>query len=175
MLENNLRMTAIEVGKANFQAAYDAFLEAGRQAPDFARSVVNDPDPGERIMNWYNNQRVLQEIGGNPQQWMARQLEAALANPQFLARAVEAAQNQARGLPPGGAPQPQPNARPQPQQQNGQARHAVVLPPSLSNMRGASGDGGANGGTVDYGHGVSLSDNDLFRSAMAPPAPGQRR
>jgi len=125
-LDTDLRMAHARHGDL-FEKAYAAFNEVAPQHPDFARSVVNGPTPGERMVEWYKRQSMMAEVGDDPRAWMTRQLEQALQNPEFLAKAIAAAQAQAQGRPAPGGQQRAPNT-------------AYRLPPSLSRLPSGAAD-----------------------------------
>ena len=57
--------------------------------------IVNSPDPGEAVMQWYRSRQILEESGGNLGAYRERilqeQKEALLKDPAFLAEATKAA------------------------------------------------------------------------------------
>ena len=137
-----------------FERAYGAFMQVAPQHPDFARTVVSGHDPGQHMVDWYNRQTMIAEIGPDPRAWMSRQLDEALKNPVYLQKAIDAATAQARGtVTQVGAASPQARAG------TGQRSANVQLPPSLSRMPGGSPDDGSLE--------ITENDNDhMFRHAM---------
>jgi hypothetical protein len=134
MLDQDLRYAHMKHGE-KFEKAYEAFLAVAPQHPDFARSVVNGPTPGERMVEWYDRQTMMAEIGPDPRVWMSNQITAALQNPEFLQKAIDAAvAQQANGNAGGGQQQPQRRGGQQP-------ASTFRLPPSLSRLpSGSPGD-----------------------------------
>ena len=154
-LDSDLRFTHARHGE-KFEKAYEAFLAVAPQHPDFARSVVNGPAPGQRMVDWYERQTMMQEIGPNPQAWMERQLAEALKNPEILQRAIDAATAQAAGAGQGG-----PVAVPRRGGGGGgQPEVTFRLPPTLSRLPSGSPDSG------DAPVGENNSDH-MFRQAMS--------
>jgi len=52
-------------------------------------------DPFGDIVRWHKKYEFEREVGNDPQGWMERQKEALLKDPDFLAKAIEAARAQA--------------------------------------------------------------------------------
>lgn len=139
-LENNLQLAHVRHGDV-FPKAFEAFEKAGHSNPAWAQSVVNGPNPGEAIVNWYKREEVLSKVGTDPNAWLEKQLEERLKDPAFLQKAVDAARAQANG------------------QANGTRPNNVTqLPPSLSRVAGSGPDPAADDVT---------SDQSLFRHATA--------
>lgn len=160
-LDTDLRMTHARHGE-KFEKAYEAFLAVAPQHPDFARSVVNGPSPGQRMVDWYERQTMMAEIGPDPQAWLQRQLQAALSDPENLRRAIDAANAANRNA----------GGQPAPRLAGGQQQPPGVtfrLPPTLSRLPSGSPDTGepsVGGGENDSEH--------MFRTAMDRKRPGTR-
>lgn len=82
-----------------FQKAFGAFEEvAGALKGNdvmLRNRIVNAPDPGEAMMQWYHSRQILQESGGNltafKERLLNEQRETLLKDPAFLAEAMKAA------------------------------------------------------------------------------------
>jgi len=110
-----------------------ASCEGGKDPVSYFR-VMNARSPGEEMVRWFNERRLMHETGGNLDAYRQRILQEAMQNPEFMA------QLQAQGMGRPGPPQPQPVrgedgrfvSQPQPRQE-------VRLPTSLSRMNGSRG------------------------------------
>lgn len=119
MGEMSLRLASAKYPD-EFQSAYTAMqqrLASGDTA--LQQAFIASPDPGEMMVNWYRKERTAQVVGSDPEDFLARALDAALENPEFLARAVEKARGTASTKP-----------------------TQVKLPPSLSKATASSADTG---------------------------------
>lgn len=109
--------------------------------------IVNSPDPGEAVMQWYRSRQVLQESGGDlgayREKLLNEQKTALLKDPGFLAEALKAARVVA---------QANPTIRP---------GNPTGLP-SLTRKTAAASN--------DDGDGEDMSDRELFRTSL-----GRRR
>lgn len=111
------RFTHKEVFDEAFKAVTQR-INSGDQA--LAALVRNSADPGETIVNWYQQGKVFSEIGPDPVAYKNKLQEELLQNPEFLAKAVEAARAKASGG-------------------NGARPNTVTkLPPSLQAVSGGS-------------------------------------
>lgn len=110
-----------------FSEAYSA-MQQRLQSGDVAlqQAFIASPDPGEMMVNWYRREKTIETVGPDPESFLARALDAALENPEFLARAVE----KARGV-----------ASTKPSQ--------TKLPPSLSKATASSASGESAGEMSD--------------------------
>jgi hypothetical protein len=110
----SLRLAHMQHGE-KFEAAYQALLDQSANGDKTAaQQVANSPDPGRTLMNWYQREQVIAQVGTNPEEYVQKKLEEALSDPEFLAKALE----RARGV-----------ASTQPTQ--------VKLPPSLNKAASA--------------------------------------
>jgi hypothetical protein len=66
--------------------------------------VLNSPNPFLAAVEWHQRRQVLAEVGNDPKAYRERVLAEALADPDFLGRAIEAARPVAAANP--GQPQP---------------------------------------------------------------------
>jgi hypothetical protein len=122
---------SLRLAKANHKDVFDdayVAMQQRFQSGDEAlkQQFVASPDPGEMMVNWYNREKTLATVGPDPESFLARALDAALENPEFLARAVE----KARGV-----------ASTKPSQ--------TKLPPSLSKATASSNSGESVSGMSD--------------------------
>jgi hypothetical protein len=142
-LENNLQMAYNRHGDT-FARAFQAFEQIGPQNPQWAASIVHGPNPGEALVNWFNREQVLYEVGPDPKAYRSKVLDEALKDPAFLAKAYEAARAHASGqqTPSGGRPQ-----------------NITQLPPSLSRIAGSGPDPAMDN---------AIDDASLFRQALTP-------
>jgi hypothetical protein len=110
-----------------FDEAYAAMQQRFQSGDEtLKQQFISSPDPGEMMVNWYQREKTLATVGPDPESFLARALDAALENPEFLARAVE----KARGV-----------ASTKPSQ--------TKLPPSLSRATASSNSGESVSGTSD--------------------------
>lgn len=134
-----------EFGKEGVTAAHVAIKQAiasGELNGDAVnQQLAGSRDPVGDIVRWHQNQKTkanMQRIGGDPDAWLAAELEKRMADPAFQAQVME----RARG---GAAP-------------NGQAQTPLTqIPPSLSRI-----PSGANAATE-----ADMSSEGLFRHALA--------
>lgn len=109
--------------------------------------IVNSPDPGEAVMQWYRSQQILRESGGDltayREKLLNEQKASLLKDPEFLAEALKAARSVA---------QANPTIRP---------GNPTGLP-SLTRKTAAASN--------DDGDGEDMSDRELFRTSL-----GRRR
>lgn len=123
---------AAEAHPDEFKEAY----AAARQAVDPALKarMQASRDPGKTLLEWHRDNKVKAEVGHDPNAWLEKKLEERLADPAFLAKAIERSKGIAQ----------QPDGRPR-----------VDLPPSLN---GASRSNASLKSSND-----DVSDDDLFR------------
>lgn len=118
-LNNNLAIAHVRHGD-KFEKAYEALLSEGAKGNrQLVNSLVSRPNPGEAIVKWFSDQETLREVGGDPAAYKQKLLEEALSDPEFLAKATEAARQVALGG-------------------KSQAKPRVEIPPSLSRATGSS-------------------------------------
>jgi hypothetical protein len=116
----SLRLASYKHGETFTEAFQDVMA---RPFNDPVRQqVINSPDPGETLVQLYQRERTIKEVGTDPTAYKSKVLEDALKDPEFLAKALQAARQTA------GA---------QPTQNN-----KIDLPPSLNKVAAAhSGSG----------------------------------
>ncbi|BBB99392.1 hypothetical protein [Bradyrhizobium elkanii] len=129
---------AAEQHPEDFKAAYA--LAQQRVDPALKARMQESRNPGRTLLEWYREQKTMQEVGNDPKAWLEKQLEERLKDPAFLARAVEVARGSAQ--------------QQRPAQNNG--RPKVELPPS---MTGAS---RANAALRSQDTNDDVSDRELF-------------
>ncbi len=112
----SLRLAAYKHGDA-FHEAWQDMVNRTQMGDDSVRQqVMQSPDPGETLVQLYKRERVVKEVGDDPNTYIQKKLEEALNDPEFLAKALE----KAKGV-----------ASVQPTQQ-------VKLPPSLNKATAAA-------------------------------------
>lgn len=140
-LETDMSMASMRHGPM-FDAAWNHFLASCQNGADPVSyfRVINARSPGEELVRWFNERRVMHEVGGDIDQYRMRVAQQLLQDPQFLAHMQQHMQN--GGAPPMQPPQP---GQAQPRGEDGrfvpqqpQPRQEVRLPSSLSRMNGAS-------------------------------------
>jgi len=146
-LENNLQLTRLEHGAPLFDQAYSAFMQVAPTDPAFARAIVNGPNPGAAMIDWYRRASTLSQVGDDPEAWFQKRLAQEMQRPEFLAGVSE----QARAM-----------AVARSQQGGRVPSNVTVLPPSLSRMPGATSAEMAVSG-VD---GDPMSNENLFTSSL---------
>ncbi|HVR10513.1 MAG TPA: hypothetical protein VMW75_20875, partial [Thermoanaerobaculia bacterium] len=109
------------------QAAFDGEVQQGRMHPLDNARVFSSANPFEAAVQWHKQRKLLTEVGNDPKAYRDRLLNEALADPEFLGRALEAARAQAAGRPVTVAARPQPRASTAPA-----AAGRAPLPPSLN-------------------------------------------
>lgn len=126
--------------KETFDEAFKAVtqrINSGDQA--LAALVRNSADPGETIVNWYQQGKVFSEIGPDPVAYKTKLKEELLKDPEFIKAAIEAARTQAAGG-------------------NGNRPNTVTkLPPSLQTV---------SGGSAKNNGGDDNSDAAVFHNAF---------
>jgi hypothetical protein len=126
---------------AEWPKAWQAFNAAASNSPPLQQAFLQvDPaDRGEEIVKWWQQQEVAREVGGDPKAYQEKLKQQLLADPEFIAQAVAAAQAQAGGS---------------------QSRNVTRLPPSLNHRTGAGAR--TRAGAVDYG-----TDQDIWDAGNA--------
>ncbi len=138
------RMRAMEGNFSLRLAAYkhgDTFTEAfqdvmARPITDPMRQqVINSPDPGETLVQLYQRERTIKEVGTDPIAYKSKVLQEALKDPEFLAKALQSARQTAGAQP--------------------TATNKIDLPPSLNKVAAAhsGGDDASDRGVYSYATG----------------------
>jgi hypothetical protein len=113
----SLRLASYKHGDT-FQQAWGEMLARSQSGDDSLRQqVLQSPDPGETLVQLYQRESVLKEVGTDPVAYKSKVLEDALKDPQFLAKALQAAKVTAGAQP----------------------THKIDLPPSLNKVAAAHG------------------------------------
>jgi len=150
-LESNLQLTRATTGPM-FDEAYQAFMQAAQGDPGFARLIVNSPNPGGAMVNWYRRAVTLAKVGDDPEKYVEAEIERRFADPQFVSSLLE----RARAIASGQQLAPQGNGAAPPRQNN-----VVQIPPSLSRV--------PSGSPTDNPTGAyHLDDETLFRESLPP-------
>ena len=142
-LESDMQMAAMRHGQL-FDYAWQHFHQTCQNGQDPVAwfRVMNARSPGEEMVRWFNERRLLHESGGDVNAFRMRVAQQLLQDPEFLAymqtNAGQVQQQQPQ-------PQPQHAGQMQPRGEDGrflpqqqQPRHEVRLPTSLNRMNGAS-------------------------------------
>jgi hypothetical protein len=133
---NDRRETSLALAHKTYTTEFEeAYAAAQKQIdPALKARMQQSRDPGETLIEWHREQKTRAEVGSDLNAYKQRLRDEALKDPEFLAKAVEAARDGAK---------PQSNGRP-----------LIDLPPSLN---GASRSNAAlRAGTTD------MSDEQLF-------------
>lgn len=139
--ELSLRM-AHRTYKDEFSQAYESAKQAMAKGDAvLATRMQRSRDPGETLMEWHKEQKVISEVGNDPNAFFEKRMEAYLSDPANVAKVMERAQAMAQ------------------QPRTGNQRPSVQLPPSLASMSRAD---GSKGGDDDS----DLSDEALFRNSL---------
>lgn len=129
------RDTVTEMEKAVEQAMRSGHPEL----PALRMQMLQSEDPVGVAMQWYQRDKLLKETGGDLSSYKNKMLDEALKDPAFLAKAIEAAKQQASGQVPGSKP-----------------NNVVQIPPSISRATAAASPHEENG---------DLSDRSLYSYA----------
>lgn len=81
-----------------FTEAFKEVMQRSLQDP-MRQQVIQSPDPGETLVQLYQRERTLREVGTDPAAFRQKVMEDALNDPQFLAQALEKAKGAARTHP----------------------------------------------------------------------------
>jgi hypothetical protein len=130
-----------------FERAYGEMIaRAERGDPSVVRAVMQSPDPGAAMMNWYHQATNLARIGNtDPDTWAEKVwLDEKLKDPKFKGALLERMRAEANQGQASGSPSP------------------VNLPPSLSRIPASAPVGAVNG---------DLSDASLFDYAFRQGRP----
>lgn len=116
----SLRLAHMQNGE-RFEKAYTSLLQAGQLGDsNTVRTIMQSPDPGSALMQWYRQRELLERTGGDLEGYEKRLREQLLNDPEFTKSVIEKVRTQA------GSPQ-------------GQRPNTVTqLPPSLNRMTGSS-------------------------------------
>lgn len=96
----SLRLAAYKHGENTLRDAFQALASRSQSGDDSIRQMVmNASDPGEALVGWYKRENVLKTVGDDPEAFLAKALDEALNNPEFLAKALEKAKGVASTQP----------------------------------------------------------------------------
>jgi hypothetical protein len=137
-LLNDRRETSLQNAARAYKEEFtEAYTAAQKNIDPALRSMMQQSnDPGETLIQWYRGEKTRQEVGNDLTAYKQRLRDEFLKDPEFLAKAQEAARTIA---------QPQANGRPR-----------VELPPSMS---GAS----RSNALLKSGGNEDVSDSELFQ------------
>ena len=105
-----------QYGYATVKEAMEEALKAAAADPQLDRSLSSAPNPFAAVVEWHRSQKVLAEVGDDPQAYREKLRQTLLQDPEFRKQAMETWQAEARSAQPG-------SERPQ---------STTRLPPSLS-------------------------------------------
>lgn len=95
----SLRLASYKYGDT-FQEAWQDMVNRTMNGDDqFRQQVLQSPDPGETLVQLYKREQVMSEVGQDPTAYRSKVLEDALKDPEFLAKAIEAARATAGAQP----------------------------------------------------------------------------
>ena len=115
---------AHQVHGETFEKAYGEMIgRAERGDPSVVRAVMQSPDPGAAMVNWFRREQTLSQVGDDPNAWFDKQLDERLKDQKYAGTLMEKIRG---GIAPAGA-----------QQQNG-GGSVVQIPPSLNTMAASS-------------------------------------
>lgn len=112
------RETSLQSAHGKYKEEFEEAYAAAQKGidPSLKAKMQMSRDPGETLIQWHREQKTMREVGTDPNAWLEKKLEERLADPAFLAKAIERAKA--------------------PSAQNGRPR--VELPPSLNGASRAS-------------------------------------
>jgi hypothetical protein len=111
----SFRMAHREHGELFERAYVEMIGRAERGDPSVVQAVMGSPDPGVSMINWFQREQTLAQVGNDPNAWFDKQLEERLKDQKFAGSLLE----RMRGTAPAAAPNGAPN---------------VQLPPSLNRI-----------------------------------------
>lgn len=95
----SLRLAAYKHGDT-FHEAWTEMVNRTQSGDDSIRQqVMQSPDPGETLVQLYQREKVVKEVGTDPTAYRSKVLEDALKDPEFLAKALEQARASAGAQP----------------------------------------------------------------------------
>lgn len=93
----SLRLANYKYGDT-FTEAFQAVMQRPLSDP-MRQQVINSSDPGETLVQMYQREQTFKEVGNDPAAYKSKVLEDALKDPQFLAKALQAARQTAGAQP----------------------------------------------------------------------------
>jgi hypothetical protein len=118
-----------------FDEAYAAAQE--RVDPVLKAKMQNSRDPGETLIAWHREKKVMAEVGNDPNAFFQKRLDAWLSDPANQAKVIEKARGTAQT----------------PHQPGARQASPVSLPPSLTRATNASAD-------------ISADDDDVSNDGL---------
>jgi len=115
-LLNDRRETSLQNASRTYKDEFQEAYTAAQKAidPALRARMQESSDPGETLIQWHRENKTRAEVGNDLNAYKQRLRDEALKDPDFLAKAIEAAR---------ATPQTQNNGRPK-----------VELPPSLNGL-----------------------------------------
>lgn len=154
-VEDSLEL-ARETHKEKFDAAWQSMLREAEATPEgklTAQRLYHSRNPGAELMRWHLNRETLREVGPDPQAYVNKKVEEALAakleDPAFLKTVIE--KHRATAAAPNG---------------NGAVRHVTRAPVPLKSLNAASGTSQLSDSTLQTILDDS-SDEGFFHRAVA--------
>lgn len=111
----SFRMAHREHGEMFERAYVEMIGRAERGDPSVVQAVMASPDPGTSMINWFQREQTLAQVGNDPNAWFDKQLEERLKDQKFAGSLLERMRGSAPAAGPNGAPN-------------------VQLPPSLNRI-----------------------------------------
>jgi hypothetical protein len=111
----SFRMAHREHGELFERAYVEMIGRAERGDPSVVQAVMGSPDPGTAMINWFQRESTLAQVGNDPNAWFDKQLEERLKDQKFAGSLLERMRGSAPAAGPNGAPN-------------------VQLPPSLNRI-----------------------------------------
>ena len=128
----SLRLAAYKHGDL-FQEAWQGMIERTQMGDDSMRmQVLQSPDPGETLVQLYQKEKLMKEVGPDPAAYFNQKKAELLNDDEFLKQAYEAFKAKAGAQPT-------------------QTRNKIELPPSLNKVASAGkvdSDGDMSGGSL---------------------------
>lgn len=139
-LLNNHRENSMATAHGKYKQEFEEAMSVATKQidPALKARMQNSRDPGEELMRWHREEKAKAEVGTDLPAYKARLREEALKDPEFLAKAVDAARI---------ITQPPSNGRPR-----------IDLPPSLN--------GASRSGSALRSADGDVSDHELFEQTI---------
>lgn len=134
----SFRMAHREHGQLFERAYVEMIGRAERGDPSVVQAVMGSPDPGVAMINWFQRESTLAQVGNDPNAWFDKQLDERLKDQKFAGSLLERMRGSAPAAGPNGAPN-------------------VQLPPSLNRMAASAPNVPGSG---------DMSDASLFHHAF---------
>ena len=99
-LVNERREMSLQVARKTYKDEFDEAYQTAQQHVDpiLRTRMQQSSDPGETLISWYRERKILAEIGSDPKAYDQKKREQFLNDPEFLSLAVKKAREQASGI-----------------------------------------------------------------------------